>query len=163
MLPDDATALIDLDEGEDITCTFTDRRPSATGAITIYHEANPADDLLLRYNGTLGGFSLRAPARPSRVFVDLAPGAYFLNAKPQDGWTLEGIFCEGDADGGSAYNVAGRNVTIDLDAGEAIICRFRHLGPGVTPPTPTPTPTPPPSPTPPPGQGVRLYLPIVRR
>lgn len=163
LLPDDATALIDLDEGEDITCTFTDRRPSATGAITIYHEANPADDLLFRYNGTLGGFSLRAPARPSRVFVDLAPGAYFLNAKPQDGWTLEGIFCEGDADGGSAYNVAGRNVTIDLDAGEAIICRFRHLGPGVTPPTPTPTPTPPPSPTPPPGQGVRLYLPIVRR
>lgn len=164
ILPDDSAVQIDLDEGEDITCTFTGRRPATTGAITIIHEATPADELLFRYNGTLGGFSLRVPSRPSRTTIDLAPGSYFINSRPQDGWTLHEIACEGDADSGSIINTAGRNVTLDLDAGEAIACRFRHLGPGVTPPvSPTPTPTATPSPTPPPGGLERIYVPVVNR
>lgn len=162
LLPDEATVLIDLDEDENITCTFAAARPSQTGAITIVHEPNPADDTQFRYNGSLGGFNLRAPARPGRTFIELTPGAYTVGSRPQDGFALESITCEGDTDGGSAVDLPARNVTIDLDAGEAIICRFQHLGPGVTP-QPTPTPGPMPSPTPPPASAATTFLPFVTR
>lgn len=161
LLPDEATALIDLDEDENITCTFAATRPSQTGAITIIHEPNPADDTQFRYNGSLGGFNLRAPARPGRTYIDLTPGPYTVGSRPQDGFALTSITCEGDTDGGSAVDLPARNVTIDLDAGEAIVCRFQHLGPGVTP-QPTPSPTPPP-PTPPPGSAATTFLPFVKR
>ncbi len=160
LLPDEATAIIDLDEDENVTCTFAAVRPAQTGAITIVHEPNPADETQFRYNGTLGGFNLRAPSRPGRTFVDLTPGSYTVGSRPQDGWTLESISCEGDADGGSTVDLPGRGVAIDLDAGEAVVCRFRHLGPGVTP---QPTPTPGPTPTPPPATGAKAFLPFVKR
>lgn len=161
LLPE-ATAIIDLDEDETIHCVFGAARPAQTGAITIVHEPTPADETQFRYNGTLGGFNLRAPSRPNRAFVDLTPGSYTVGARPQDGWTLLGITCDGDNDGGSVINGPTRQVTIDLDAGEAIVCRFAHAGPGVTvTPPPSPTP-PPPTATPPPGPGATTYLPIIR-
>ncbi|MBP6786289.1 MAG: hypothetical protein KA170_01770 [Candidatus Promineofilum sp.] len=159
VLPDEATALIDLDEDEAVVCTFVGIRPAATGAITLLHDAEPADDTLFRYNGVLGGFSLRAPSRPSRSFVDLAPGSYSVGVRPEGLWSLYGVTCDGDTDGGSVVDLPGRSVTIDLDAGEAIVCRFHHLAPGVTP---LPSPTPAPSPTPPAGSAARAYLPLVR-
>lgn len=163
LLPDEAMALIDLDEGEAITCTYSSSPPAGTGAVTIIHEAIPADGMVFRYNGDLGGFNLRAPTRPSRSFVELAPGAYTVGYRAVDGWTLEGISCEGDSDGDSAANPTTRTMALDLDAGEAIVCRFHHLGPGVTP-SPSPTPAPTPSPTPPPKAGDnRVLLPFVRR
>ncbi|MCW5848074.1 MAG: hypothetical protein KIS95_12640 [Anaerolineae bacterium] len=163
VLPDEATALIDLDEDEAITCTFVGSRPVSTGAVTILHDAGPADDTLFRYNGALGGFSLRAPSRPSRSFVDLTPGRYVVGVRPEGDWSLYGVTCDGDTDSGSVVDLPGRAVAIDLDAGEAIVCRFTHLAPGVTPmPTPTPTPTATPSPTPPPGSAARVYLPVIQ-
>lgn len=162
LLPDEATALIDLDEDEVIHCVFSAARPSQTGAITILHESTPADDTQFRYNGGLGGFNLRAPSRPNRAFIDLAPGGYTVGARPQDGWTLLGITCEGDSDGGTSVNLPNRQVAIDLDAGEAIVCRFSHVGPGVTlTPPPSSTP-PPPTATPPAGAHPQIYLPIIQ-
>lgn len=162
LLPDEATAIIDLDEDEVIRCVYSAARPTQTGAITIIHDATPADETQFRYNGSLGGFNLRAPSRPSRAFIDLTPGSYMVGARPQAGWTLLGITCDGDSDGGSAISLPARQVDIDLDAGEAIVCRFSHVGPGVTL-TPTPSPTPPPATaTPPAGATVFVYLPIIR-
>ncbi len=162
LLPDETTALIDLDEDEVIRCVFASARPAQSGAITIIHEPTPADETQFRYNGTLGGFNLRAPSRPSRAFVDLAPGSYTVGARPQDGWTLYAITCDGDTDGGNVIALPNRQVTVDLDAGEAIVCRFTHAGPGVTV-TPTPSPTPPsPTATPTPGEETNVYLPVIR-
>jgi hypothetical protein len=145
---DQATAFIDLDEGEVIACAFGNSRPSTTGAIIIVHDADPADNTQFRYFGALGGFNLRAPSRPSRSFLDHAPGAYQLGIRPLDGWTLAELVCEGDNDGGSAIDPAGRSVTIDLDAAEAVICRFRHARSDVEPP--------------PPVAGWAVYMPLVR-
>ncbi len=162
LLPDEATAIIDLDEDEVIRCVYSTARPTQSGAITIIHETTPADETQFRYNGTLGGFNLRAPSRPSRAFIDLTPGSYMVGARPQDGWTLLGITCEGDSDSGSAISLPDRQANIDLDAGEAIVCRFSHVGPGVTV-TPAPSPTPPPATaTPTAGATVFVYLPIIR-
>ncbi len=166
VLPAEAQAVIDLDEGEAIACVFANSRPSSAAAITIIHEADPANDLSFRYLGTLGGFNLLAPSRPGRTFPDLPPGLYTVYFRAVDGWTLGGLACEGDSDGGSVLDVAVGTAAIDLDAGEAIVCRFQHLGPGVTPqptPQPTPGPSPTPSPTPPPGANHRVYLPFARR
>jgi hypothetical protein len=111
----------------------------------------------------LGGFNLRAPSRPSRVFVDLAPGGYLVGSRPQDGWTLLGITCEGDNDGGSTVNLPNRQVTIDLDASEAVVCRFSHVGGGVTiTPVPSPTPTRPTATPPPPEAKSHIFLPVIR-
>ena len=161
--PADGAAIIDLDEGEAITCTFRNARPGTTGGITILHEASPADDLSFRYLGTLGGFTLRAPSRPGRTFADLPPGAYSVYPRPVDGWAVVELECAGDTDGGTIVDITNAAATIDLDAGEAIVCRFAHVGPGA-PPTPTPSPTPPPTPTPPPPPGGRLlFLPLLMR
>jgi len=157
--PAEGTATIDLDEGEAITCTFANARPGTTGAITIIHEASPADDLSFRYLGTLGGFTLRAPSRPSRAFTDLPPGVYMVSPRPVDGWAVAAIDCAGDTDGGGVIDITMAAATIDLDVGEAIVCRFSHVGPGA--PTPTPPPTPSPTPTPPPGGMRPVYLPII--
>jgi len=156
--PTEGAAIIDLDEGEAITCTFRNARPSTTGAITIEHTASPADDLSFRYLGTLGGFTLRAPSRPSRAFAELLPGVYTVYARPVDGWAVVELSCAGDTDGGTTVDIT-TTVAIDLDAGEAIVCRFGHAGPGA--PTPTPSPTPPPTPTPPLGGMRPVYLPVL--
>jgi predicted outer membrane repeat protein len=162
LLLDEATARIDLDEDEVIRCVFSATHPLQTGAITIIHEPTPADGTQFRYNGALGGFTLRAPSRPSQIFIDLAAGAYLVNSRPQDGWTLLGISCDGDNDGGTTYDLPNRRMTLDLDAGEAIVCRFTHAGAGVTV-TPTLSPTPSPTVTPSPGgTHKRVYIPIIR-
>ena len=163
--PAEGAAIIDLDEGEAISCTFANARPSTTGAITIQHEANPADDLSFRYLGALGGFTLRAPSRPGRTFADLPSGAYTVYPRPVDGWVVVELSCAGDTDGGTVIDITTATAVIDLDAGEAIVCRFGHAGPGAptatATPSPTPSPTPPPTPTPPPGAARRVYVPVI--
>ena len=144
--PGERTAVLDLDAGEAIVCTFADSRPTGTGAITIVHAPEPADDSDFRYRGALGSFALRAPSRPTQVFGGLAAGAYAVSVQLPDGWQLSAITCEGDTDAGSVINPPTAQATIDLDAGEAITCRFASRR-ETTPPPPT----------------WRIYLPFSRR
>ena len=138
--------MLDLDAGEAIVCTFADSRPTGNGAITIVHAPTPADDTDFRYRGTLGGFTLRAPSRPTQFFSGLAAGSYDVNVLLPDGWQLGGLTCDGDTDSGSSPDTAAARVTIDLDVGEAITCRFAPTRDSVPPP-----PT------------WRIYLPFSRR
>ena len=160
LTPAERSAVLDLDAGEAIVCSFADSRLVGSGSITIVHAPIPADDSDFRYRGTLGGFTLRAPSRPARTFTGLSAGVYSVNVRLPEGWLLSGITCEGDGDAGSAIDPTTAAVAIDLDLGEAITCRFALAGEGA--PTPTPTPTPSPTPPPPP-PGRRVYLPFVGR
>ena len=144
--PGERSAVLDLDAGEAIVCTFADSRPTGNGAITIVHAPTPADDTDFRYRGTLGGFTLRAPSRPTQFFSGLAAGSYDVNVLLPDGWQLGGLTCDGDTDSGSSPDTAAARVTIDLDVGEAITCRFAPTRDSVPPP-----PT------------WRIYLPFSRR
>lgn len=129
------TATIDLDAGESIVCAFADTRaPVGSGRITIIHAPAPADETAFRYRGGLGGFTLHAPSQPAQVFNGLAAGVYDVDVRLPEGWRLSAITCEGDGDGGSAIDLTLAKASIDLDAGEAITCRFAPVRDDAPPP-----------------------------
>ncbi len=116
-----ATATVELDPGEHVTCTFLN---TAVGtSVTI------AKDTLPRYApqqfefaGDLGPFTLTGTS--SVTFTDLEPGSYAVSElSPPLGWTLIDITCE-DPDGGTVTDLASGTATIDVDAGEQILCTF---------------------------------------
>jgi hypothetical protein len=143
--PEAGQVVVDVDGGESITCTFANARAADANSITILHQPAPADGTSFRYNGALGGFNLSAPAKPSRVFGDLAPGSYGVGVRLPAGWRLMGVVCSGDLDGGTTVDVAAARATIDLDAGEGITCAFQSAAEPIPPPAHT------------------LYLPFLRR
>jgi len=145
--PGERAAVLDLDAGETIVCTFADSRPTGSGSVTIVHAPTPADDTDFRYRGTLGGFVLRAPSRPSQTFTGLTSGSYGVSLLLPEGWRLGALTCEGDMDAGSSFNTLAAQVTIDLDAGETITCRFAPMQ----------------DTTPPPPATWRIYLPFANR
>lgn len=127
---ENATAVIDLDAGESITCTFRHvRAGQETGAITIAQTATPAEDVTFTYQGTLGEFSLALPDEATRAWGGLLPGVYVVEQRAKSGWPLDDITCDGDLDGGSVVSLSSRSATIDLDAGETIICSFANTRP----------------------------------
>ncbi len=154
LLPGERTAVLDLDAGEALVCTFDDSRPIGSGSITVVHAPTPADETTFHFRGALGSFTLRAPSQPARTFSGLAAGVYSINARLPDGWQLGAITCEGDSDAGTVIDTATTAAAIDLDLGEAITCRFVTAHEGAPPPPPPP---------PPPPEGSRVYIPYLGR
>jgi hypothetical protein len=114
-----ATATIDLDDGEVVTCTFIDvQRGSITIAKTALGSGSPPS---FEFTGDFGAFSLADGA--STTFDDLVPGSYVVTETVPAGWMLAELSCD-DPDGGSGLSIATATVTVDLDAGENITCTF---------------------------------------
>jgi hypothetical protein len=116
------SAVIDLDLGEDITCTFGNRE---RGSITIVKEADPEGDQEFDFTGDLGAFSLTDDGTSSdtTVFTNEISGTYSVAETVPAGWKLESIVCD-DPDVGTTVNVGTASALIDLDPGEDIICTF---------------------------------------
>ena len=120
-------ATVDLDPGENITVTFTNRK---RGSITVIKETDPAGDPAV--------FSFASPglAPPSFTlsdggslpFTDLVPGGYSVDELALAGWDLVDITITGDTDGGSTTTATG--ATVDLDPGESITVTFHNRKPG---------------------------------
>jgi len=109
---------IDLAEGENIYCTFTNtRKPTPEGSIKIIKNAKPNDTQLFHYS---------------------ASGADMFNFSLEDDGVGTGYYQEFT---GSAVTIdkPNRKVTINLQAGENVECTFEN--------TLTPTPTIPACPT----------------
>lgn len=126
-----ATATIDLDPGETVTCTFTDARPAT---LTILKDIEPDDPQDFDFTGDLGPFTLDDPetddadgVSQSITFTDLAPFPLQITEEVTPGWVLATVVCN-DPDGGSSFEPATRTLTADLDPGETVTCRFvnRH-------------------------------------
>jgi hypothetical protein len=119
-----ATAAIDLDDGEVVTCTFVDHR---RGSIVIGKTAlgDPAPPLF-DFTGDLGAFSLADGGSTS--FDDLLPGTYVVTETVPGGWLLSALSCQ-DPDGGSRVSTATATATIDLDPGEEVVCTFVDVVP----------------------------------
>src|SRR3954469_11266593 len=117
------TATIDLDPGQDITCTYTNTK---RGSITIIKDASPNDPQDFAYTG-LGGFTLDddSDATLSNTFTSgsLTPGSYTVTETDVTGWELTGLTCD-DGDGGTTISVANRQAVIDLDPGQSITCTY---------------------------------------
>jgi plastocyanin len=115
-----ASATLDVDPGEHITCTFLN---VAQGAVTIVEQTDPADagGQLFDFSGDLGVLSLTGGQ--SITVTGLGPGSYDVTQSLPAGWNLTQITCD-DPDGGSSVDLAAGTATIDVDAGEQITCTF---------------------------------------
>ena len=129
-----ATVTIDVDAGEVVTCTFTNRaRP---GIIRIVMDAVPdaKRDFLFTGSGGVPDFVLddddsfrNSSATPSqRTFGNLTTGEYHIRENaPSGGFHLTGLTCD-DPDGGSTVSIPDRRAIIDLDPGETVVCTFTN-------------------------------------
>ncbi|SFV31936.1 DUF11 domain-containing protein [Pseudoxanthomonas sp. YR558] len=102
------------------------------GSITIVKDAapdSPQDFAFTTSGAGLSAFSLDddadATLSNTRVFPGLTPGAYSVTETSVSGWSLTALTCT-DPDNGTAVNLATRLATIDLDAGEDIICTYTN-------------------------------------
>ena len=120
------TAQIDLDGGEQITCTFLN---TSRGSVTIIKDTVPADagGQQFDFTGDLGAFALTGGQ--SNLADDLEPGAYAVTEVLPQGWSLTGITCD-DPDGGTTVDLDAGTVSIDLDAGEQVVCTFLNTAQG---------------------------------
>lgn len=121
-----ATASVQLDPDETVTCTFVDTMDMPQqGSITIVKDAQPDDPQVFDFTGDLGAFALDddGVGANSVTFAGLLPGAYSVSETVPVGWSLGSIVCD-DPDNGSAVDVLAGTAAIDLDAGEAVSCVF---------------------------------------
>jgi len=127
---EEATVAVDLDLGEEITCVFRHLRAAAdTGTLTLVQAANPAETAAFAYDGMLGAFSLALPDNGTRTWPALPPGSYTVQQTPPAGWQLDAITCTGDSDAGSRLLPVEHTATLDVDAGEALVCTFADSRP----------------------------------
>ena len=124
-----ATASIELEKDETVTCTFSNSLD--TGTIIIVKEATPADDTPFNFTEdiTPGGFALLDPSDPSETFTDVPAGSYTVTEGAAPGWTLDDVSCD---DGNSTGNTGTRAASINLEDGETVTCTFSNT---MVPPT----------------------------
>ncbi len=111
---------LELDNGETITCTFTNTKYAT---LTIVKNANPdsSQDFSFLTSGTgLSAFSLDddtdGTLSNTKTFTNLLPGTYSVTESTVSGWDLTNAVC---SDGSS-------NTSINLSAGENVTCTFTN-------------------------------------
>lgn len=119
-----ATASIDLDPGEDITCTFEDLK---RGSITIAKDSRPDGPQSFEFTGDLHSFSLSDEGfgSNSATFAGLIPGDYEITERVPRGWDLTDILCL-DSDHGTVVDLDRATAFVDLDPDQEIRCTFEN-------------------------------------
>ncbi|MBU1211875.1 MAG: autotransporter domain-containing protein [Alphaproteobacteria bacterium] len=112
------SATINLDPGDNITCTF--RNVRQTGTITVRKVTVGGDgDFSFQVTGQ-SGFNLSNGE--NRKFTGLTIGQYTVReTNIPDGWKLQSVSCTG---GG---NKQGNAITVDLSVNQAITCTFTNF------------------------------------
>jgi len=108
---------VELDEGEDVTCVFTNVE---RGSIVIVKETDPPGGAGFEFIGDLGSFSL--DDGESEGFGNRRPRDYDVIEDLPSDWDLAGVVCSG---GGSTHITDG--VTVHLEPGEDVICTFTNV------------------------------------
>ncbi len=120
-----ATATIDLDVGETVTCTFNNSRD--TGTITIVKAATPEDNTPFTFTenipGAGSGFTLSDPGDTTETFSNVPTGSYSVVENVTAGWELAGLVCD---DVNSTESLATATATINLEKGETVTCTFSN-------------------------------------
>jgi uncharacterized repeat protein (TIGR01451 family) len=113
-------AVIDLDDGENITCTFTNsEKLPQTGSVTIRKVVN-GPNKSFAFTGGLGAFNLSNGG--TKVDAAFGPGPLTVTETPDPDYTLESIVCTGDPD----FSATATSAILDVDAGEVIDCTFTN-------------------------------------
>ena len=117
------SAILNIEDGDDVTCTFINEQ--VTGSIQIIKQTDT--DGTFRFQGDLGVFALTTSGGSAmRSFDDLTADTYVVREDDLGGFALDDLTCTGDLDGGNVVDLANRQVSIDLDAGETVACTFSN-------------------------------------
>ena len=112
------TVRLHIDPGEEIACHFTSRRHAT---VTVVQDSEPDGSTApVGYTGTLGAFTLTGDEARAFTLITDRFGAVAIALTPPIGWSATRPACTGDADASST----GQSVTLDVDPGERIECRF---------------------------------------
>lgn len=118
---------IDLSDGEEVTCTFSNRK---LGKLTIVKDSIPNDsqDFGFTASGSgLSDFALDDDADGglpnTQVFGNLATGQYTILETPVIGWDLTNLSCNDD---NGLVNLASGSATLNLGVGEEVTCTYTN-------------------------------------
>ncbi len=127
------TATLNVELAETVTCTFEN---TADGTLIIRKETLPDGaaqgfDFVGDAAGTIHDYSATA----EEIVVSGQPGTYSSAETVPPGWELTDIDCVGQSDvsigvGTDAFEPGDTNVTVDLEAGDTVICTFENTAAG---------------------------------
>ena len=126
-------ATLDIDPGENVVCTFTNTKRASLTVVKVTDPASDPQDF---------DFDLTGADLPTDLDLDTDAGDATLPAAdvplnaalsaptrssspPTAGWTLTNLVCAG-AGGDSSTSMGTRTATLDIDAGENVICTFTN-------------------------------------
>lgn len=113
----EATAVVDLDEDESITCTFVSQKQAT---LTVVKEAGDgsvgAPEFTFTGDAPIGTFGLTLGE--SQAFT-LLPGVYVVTEGQMDGWQLTDVSCHN----GTAFTAVENGIAITIE-GEDTACTF---------------------------------------
>ncbi len=127
-------ATLDIDAGETVVCTFTNTKHASLTVVKVTDPASdPQDfDFDLTGSGVPADLDLDTDAGnatlPSQDSFSLNAsqlGAHSVTESALAGWTLTDLECTG-AGGDSSTSLANRAATLDIDAGETVVCTFTN-------------------------------------
>ena len=109
---------IELDAGEDVTCTFTNTK---LATITVAKETLPdGDPTSFAFTGDI---EATLADGESSVALAVLPGEFTVNEGAVLGWALTDITCD---DPGSTGDTGTSTATFNVDAGENVTCTFTN-------------------------------------
>lgn len=142
--------LVDVDNGEIIVCTFYNTKRAQLEVRKVTVPGSDPQDF---------SFSLTGDAVPATLELDTDPGSMFTGSSlawsvvPDDlgaytitegsvaGWTLTNLACIGAGDD-SSVDLGTRTATLDIDAGELVLCTFTNTSDAeITPAPPSDAPS----------------------
>ena len=128
------SATLDIDAGENVVCTFTNTKHASLKVVKVTDPASDPQDFDFDLTGTGVGTDLDLDTDggnavlPSEQTYPLDAGqlgAKTVTESSTDGWVLTNLVCSGgDAD--SSTSLANRKATLDIDAGENVVCTFTN-------------------------------------
>jgi hypothetical protein len=130
-----ATATLDVELAETVTCTFEN---TADGTLIIRKEVLPEDGVtFFDFTGDAAGSIRDYSLTGDELSVSGQPGIYASAETVPAGWELTDISCTGMTEstvdigvGTAAFEPGDTNVSVDLAAGETVICTFENTAQG---------------------------------
>jgi hypothetical protein len=113
-------ASFELEAGEDVTCTFTNRERAK---LTVPDGSAETFGFTTDLPDPDDSFSLADEG--VQTASNLVPGAYQVDEDPKANWDLTQIGCT-DPDDGTSTSLVNRRASIDLDPGETVHCTFTN-------------------------------------
>ena len=162
---DDGRVTVDLEAGDDVTCTFTNTKQVSLTITKVAQPQSPQDfafsvglnkiapvQFLLDDDGDPTDDPDNGQLPNTITGSDLPPGFYTVSETPVAGWELTSLSCTRTPTVPPADTSRPPVALIDLNPGDSAACTYsntKFVTPSPSPsPTPSATPTPTPRPTP---------------